>query len=231
MAPAISVCVCTLQESTQIGALLDHLAALQGGERMQVIVADGGSTDGTAALARGHGRADVVIEVEGGRALQLNAAAAAATGELLVFLHADSRLPPRAIPTLRAAAQDPGLHGGNFALRFDGLGTFSALLSAVYRAQRRLGFYYGDSTLWLRREAFDALGGFRELPIMDDYDLVRRLEARGRTAALPGPTTTSARRWQAIGITRTLASWWLIRWLYVAGVPAERLQHWYRVVR
>ncbi len=172
-----------------------------------------------------------MLQVRGGRAAQNNAAAATARGDVLLFLHADSRLPAAGLLTLRAAVHDPGLVGGNFALRFDGGDAFGATMSAVYRFQRRHGFYYGDSSIWLRRATFDALGGFRELPIMDDYDLVRRLEGHGRTASLPGPATTSARRWQAIGVTRTLISWWLIRWLYVAGVPAERLHRWYRVVR
>ncbi len=229
--PAVSVCVCTLQEAAQIRPLLDHLSALDGAETLEVLVADGGSTDGTAGHARSHPRADLVLDVPGGRARQLNAAAAQATGDLLVFLHADSRLPSRAIATLLAAAGDRGLAGGNFTLRFDGGDAFSAALGSVYAFQRRHGFYYGDSTIWLRREIFEALGGYRDLEIMDDYDLVRRLEARGRTAALPGPATTSARRWQAMGVTRTLLSWWLIRWLYVAGVPAARLHRWYRVVR
>ncbi len=217
-----------------MGTLLDHLDALErAGVALEVVVADGGSTDGTVALARAHARADTVLELPpgSGRAAQLNAAARAAGGDVLVFLHADSRLPPRALPTLAAAAGDPGLAGGNFALRFDGGDAFSALLGAVYAAQRRLGYYYGDSTLWLPRATFAALGGFRELPIMDDYDLVRRLEAHGRTAALPGPATTSARRWQRMGVARTLLSWWVVRWLYVAGVPAQRLHRWYRVVR
>ena len=105
------------------------------------------------------------------------------------------------------------------------------MLGAVYRFQRRHGYYYGDSSVWLRREAFDALGGYREIPIMDDYDLVRRLERLGRTRCLPGPATTSARRWRAMGIPRTVLAWFLIRWLYVAGVSPQRLARLYRVVR
>ena len=100
-----------------------------------------------------------------------------------------------------------------------------------YAVQRRLGVYYGDSAIWSRRGAFDALGGYRELAIMDDYDFVRRLERRGRTACLPGPAVTSARRWQRIGLFRTIASWVVIRWLYLAGVPAPRLAGLYRQAR
>lgn len=207
------------------------MEGLDGSSALEVIVTDGGSTDATVAIASAHPRADRVLEVSGGRAAQLNAAAAIAGGDVLVFLHADSRLPPDAVASLCAAAADPGLAGGNFTLRFDGPGVFSAGLGAVYAWQRRLGFYYGDSTLWMPRTTFTALGGFRELPIMDDYDLVRRLEAYGRTAALPGPATTSARRWERAGVVRTLLSWWGIRWLYVVGVPAAWLHRFYRVVR
>ena len=101
---------------------------------------------------------------------------------LLCFLHADSRLPPDGIASLRAALRDPGLIGGNFDLRFDGTDRFSRLLTAWYAVQRRAGIYYGDSTVWVRAAAFNALGGHRELPIMDDYDFVRRMERHGRTA-------------------------------------------------
>ena len=92
------------------------------------------------------------------------------------------------------------------------------MLGAVYRLQRRHGFYYGDSSIWVRREVFDALGGYREIPIMDDYDFVRRLERSGTTRCLPGPATTSARRWRSAGIARTVLAWFVIRWLFVAGV-------------
>jgi hypothetical protein len=121
--------------------------------------------------------------------------------------------------------------GGNFALRFDGGDRFSRVLGAWYALQRRLGMYYGDSAIWLRRSAFEALGGFRPLPIMDDYDLARRLERGFRTTCLPGPAVTSARRWRALGVPRTVFSWVLIRWLFVAGVAPERLARLYRRVR
>ncbi len=226
----VSVCVPTLDEDRQIASVLDHLAGLAGA--FQVIVVDGGSSDATAEIARGHPSRPEVIVQTGGRAAQLNAAAAAALGDVLVFLHADSRLPVGAHSALSTAWNDGRLVGGNFALRFDGSDRFSRLLGQIYGLQRRLGYYYGDSTIWVRRETFAALGGFRQLPIMDDYDFVRRLERLpGRTAALPGPATTSSRRWASIGIARTLFSWWVIRWLYVAGVPAPRLARLYRAVR
>jgi glycosyltransferase involved in cell wall biosynthesis len=197
-----------------------------------VLVVDGGSRDGTAELAAAHPLRPRVLHAAGGRAAQVNAGAAAARGDPLVLLHADSRLPPGAHAALTASPAP----GGNFALRFAGADRFSAALTRWYALQRRAGIYYGDSTIWLRRVTWDALGGVRPLPIMDDYDLARRLErharARGaRTACLPGPASTSPRRWQAQGVARTVLSWVVIRWLFVAGVPPHRLAALYRRVR
>lgn len=230
--PLVSVVIPTLDEERELPALLDALAVLPG--RWELIVADGGSRDATTRLARAHAAAPLVIEAAGGRAAQLNAGARAATGDVLAFLHADSRLPLNAYASLAEAwhSSAPVVTGGNFALRFDGGGAFERVLGAVYRLQRRHGFYYGDSTVWVRRATFEQLGGYREIPIMDDYDFVRRLErGDGHTRCLPGPATTSSRRWRAIGIPRTVLAWFVIRWLYVAGVSPQRLARLYRIVR
>ena len=227
--PRVSILVPTLDEERELPSLLDALAALPG--RWELVVADGGSRDATTKLARAHPAAPIVVEARGGRAVQLNAAARHATGDVLLFLHADSRLPCDAYASLAEAWRTPGVAGGNFALRFDGDGTFERVLGAIYRCQRRHGYYYGDSSVWVRREAFDELGGYREIPIMDDYDFVRRLERRGATRCLAGPATTSARRWRAMGIPRTVLAWFLIRWLYIAGVSPQRLVGLYRIVR
>jgi cellulose synthase/poly-beta-1,6-N-acetylglucosamine synthase-like glycosyltransferase len=166
-----------------------------------------------------------------GRAGQMNAGAAVANGEALVFLHADTRLPDRAYAELRRALADPDVVGGNFELRFDGSDRFSRVLSEWYALQRRAQVYYGDSAIWLRRETFERLGGFRPLQIMEDYDLVRRMERTGRTARLAGPAVTSARRWQHLGLARTIASWVVIRWLFVAGASPARLARLYPHIR
>jgi rSAM/selenodomain-associated transferase 2 len=227
--PLISVILPVLDEAAELPAVLDHLAELAG--EWEVVVADGGSRDGSPELARRHGLGPRVLEVEGGRARQLNEGVAASEGEALVFLHADSRLPAGAYESVTRALRDFHLVGGNFALRFDGGDRFSRVLTAWYAVQRRAGVYYGDSTIWARRSTFDALGGFRPLPIMDDYDFVRRMERFGRTACLSGPATTSGRRWHRLGLPRTITSWVVIRWLYLAGVPAERLAGLYRPAR
>ena len=202
----VSVIVPVLDEATELPRVLDHVGSLPG--RWEVLVAEGP-----------------------GRAARLNEAARGASGELLLFLHADSRLPAGAYVSLVSAAAEPGVVGGNFALRFAGDDRFSQVLTAVYALQRRLGFYYGDSSVWVRRSVFEILGGYRELAIMDDYDFVRRLEAAGRTVCLPGPARTSDRRWRAMGVPRTLLAWWAIRWLFLAGVPPERLARLYRRIR
>jgi len=208
----VSIIVPVLDEEQAITGLLDHLAALPG--RLEVIVADGGSGDATCELAAEHPSQPRVVQALAGRARQMNAGAAVARGEALLFLHADTRLPLDASASVMAALTRPAILGGNFALRFDGGDSFSRLLGGWYALQRRAGVYYGDSAIWLRRTAFEELGGFRPLAIMEDYDLARRLQRAGRTLCLAGP-----------------ASWIAIRWLFLAGVPPHRLIRLYPHVR
>jgi rSAM/selenodomain-associated transferase 2 len=222
----VSVVIPARNEATALPQTLDHLARLPG--RFDVTVVDGGSTDRTAHLAANHPLKPQVLSEQGGRAAQLNAGARASRGDPVVFLHADTRLPTTAYASLTATAAA----GGNFAIRFDGDDLFSRVLGAWYRVQRRFGVYYGDSAIWLRRATFERLGGFdTSLPIMDDYELARRLERHHATACLPGPVTTSSRRWRALGVPRTVLSWVVIRWLFLAGVPPERLARLYRSAR
>jgi len=228
-APLVSVVIPAIDEERELPALLGELAKLPG--HWELIVVDGGSRDATAALARAHPAQPVVLQAHGGRAAQLNAGARAATGDVLLFLHADSRLPRDAYASLAQAWRTPDVGGGNFALAFAGGGTFERVLGFVYAFQRRHGFYYGDSSIWVRRDRWEALGGYREIPIMDDYDFVRRLERSGRTRCLPGPAVTSSRRWRSMGIPRTVLAWFVIRWLYVAGISPARLARLYRAVR
>ena len=223
MTPLVSVIVPTFDEEAELPALFDHLDSVDG--EWEVLVADGGSRDRTVEIARERG---ALVVTEGShRAAQLNAAAARARGRPAGvssrgFPPASGRLP---------RAEETDAAGGNFALRFDGGDRFARVLTRAYAFQRRFGFYYGDSTIWLRPSTFAALGGYRDLPIMDDYDLVRRLERGFQTGCLPGPALTSPRRWRAMGVPRTLVTWWVIRLLFVAGVPAERLARMYKRIR
>jgi rSAM/selenodomain-associated transferase 2 len=227
--PLVSIIVPVLDEEAAIAAMLEHLAALPG--RLEVIVADGGSGDATRELAAEHASQPLIVEAPAGRARQMNAGAAVARGEVLLFLHADTRLPCDAYASVCDALGELPVLGGNFALCFDGGARFSRVLGRWYALQRRAGVYYGDSAIWLRRTVFDELGAFRPVPIMEDYDFVRRLERAGRTRCLPGPAITSARRWQRLGLTRTIASWVAIRWLFLAGIPPHRLARLYPPIR
>ena len=161
------------------------------------------------------------------RAAQLNAAAARARGDLLLFLHAD----PACRRTLTAHWAGTDAAGGNFALRFDGGDRFARVLTRAYAFQRRFGFYYGDSTIWLRPATFAALGGYRDLPIMDDYDLVRRLERdfqtgvpAGAGAHLAAPLAGDRGAAHARHLVGDPAA---VR----GGVPAQRLARLYKRVR
>ncbi len=137
----------------------------------------------------------------------------------------------RAHRSLASAWGDAAVIGGNFALRFDGNDLFARVLTVVCALQRRLGYFYGDSSVWVRREAFLALGGFRAIPVMEDYDFARKLGRRGRVARLAGPAGTSSRRWRQLGVARTVLSWTTIRCLYLLGVSPERLANLYRPTR
>jgi len=226
-APVVSVIVPVFDEAAELPRVLDHLDGLAG--EWEVVVADGGSGDGTAEIARERG---LTVVTEGAtRAAQMNAAAREASGQILCFLHADSRLPPLAHASIAAAAQDAGVVGGNFCLRFHGDDRFSRFLTVVYAVLRRFGFYYGDSSVWVLREAFERLGGYRPLAIMEDYDFVRRLGRLGLTRCLPGPALTSPRRWQEMGVPRTLVTWGVIHLLFLVGVSPRRLADLYARVR
>lgn len=225
--PLVSVVIPAFDEEAELPGALDHLAALPG--RWEVLVADGGSRDQTVGVARERGAR--VIAEGGSRAEQMNAAARSARGELLLFMHADSRLPAGAHARLAAAAREPGVVGGNFVLRFTGNDRFSFVLTLTYAVHRFFRRYYGDSSVWVHPEVFDRLGGFRSLPFMDDYDFVRRLEASGRTVCLPGPALTSSRRWRALGVPRTLASWVVLRLMFRLGIRRPRLARLYSRAR
>jgi rSAM/selenodomain-associated transferase 2 len=194
----------------------------------EVVVADGGSSDRTVAEARSAG-ATVVMALRG-RGTQLNAGAAAASGDVLCFLHADVRLAAGGIDAIRTALDDPAVAGGNFRVRFGGA-LHGRFLAAFYHVIRRLGVYYGDSTLFCRREAFDAVGGFPPFPIMEDVSFVNCLRRRGRMAYLDSRVAASPRRWEHGGIPQVWASWLVIQSLYWCGVSPWRLAVLYRHIR
>jgi rSAM/selenodomain-associated transferase 2 len=190
------------------------------------IVVDGGSDDGTPEVARTLGARTVIAER--GRARQLNAGAAVATGDVVLFLHADTALAPGALEQIRRVLPDSTIAGGNFTLQFDDPARSARILARIYALQQRvLGIWFGDSAIFCRRSLFERLGGFPQLPIMEDLAFVDRLRSAGRTIKLTLPVITSARRYRG-RLLATIVRWISIFLLYRAGVSPNQLAHLYR---
>jgi rSAM/selenodomain-associated transferase 2/rSAM/selenodomain-associated transferase 1 len=202
------------------------LRCLQGATNVETIVVDGGSQDRTREIARS--RACHVLTTEAGRARQMNAGAAAAGGSILLFLHADTRLPERFAEHVRKALAKPAVAAGAFRLRLDAPGwPLRVVETAINLRSRWLAMPYGDQAIFLPADAFYLAGAFADVPILEDFELVRRLQRRGRIAILSPPVVTSARRWQARGVWRTT---WINQRVvlgYYLGVPPKRLARWY----
>lgn len=222
----ISIIIPTLNEAGRIESALRHARALAPAE---VLVADGGSSDETVSLAQS---ADRVLCTPRGRAVQQNAAAAVASGDVLLFLHADCWLAPGALEGIAAALADPASVGGCFYQAIDAPGLAYRLLEHGNALRvRTLGWTYGDQGLFVRRDVFGRLGGFPELPIMEDLYFAKCLRRAGRLHLLPQRIHVSPRRWERTGILRqTLRNWRLIA-LAHGGVPLEQLAARYGVVR
>jgi rSAM/selenodomain-associated transferase 2 len=224
-AERLSVILPVLNEASTLPAVLARVGA---GTNVEAIAVDGGSADATPSVARDWG-ADTVLSASGGRARQMNAGAAAATGAILLFLHADTRLPAGYDALARDALAAPAAIAGAFPLAIAGRGWGLRLVEAGVNGRSRwCALPYGDQALFLKTSTFWALGGFPELPIMEDFELVRRLRQRGRIALAPAPVVTSGRRWQQLGVVQTTLINQAIIAGYVAGISPQRLRRWYR---
>ncbi len=187
-------------------------------------MADGGSTDGTRELVRPPVR---LVRSEAGRGVQLSAGAKAASGDVLLFLHADT-VPPPDVASQVEGALEAGCVGGNFRPCYPGGGTLGRVLEAlVLPCLRALGHYYGDSGIFVRRDVYERVGGFPEIPIMEDVVFVRRMEAAGETACLPGPMLSSPRRWLKRPL-RTTAVWVFMQAMFALGASPHWLANFYR---
>jgi len=217
----ISIIIPTRNESATIAATL---APLRERDVLELIVVDGGSADETRAVAEP--LADRVIESLAGRARQMNAGAAVARGEILLFLHADTLVPPGFAAAIVAACES-GI-GGRFDVALAAKGwRFRIIETAINLRSRSTGLFTGDQGLFIRAEVFRELGGYPDQPLLEDLALARAMKRRGGVVALRERLRTSARRWQRHGTLRTVALMWWIRALYAAGVPATRLTRLY----
>ena len=221
-----SVVIPTLNEERALYSQFKALSAIN--DQTEVIVSDGGSDDRTLELAASWGWRTVVSPA--GRGTQMNKGAAIATGEVLVFLHADTILPATWRSILNDALSDRGVIGGNFQLTFAGTSWSSRFLTRLYPLLRAGGMCYGDSCFFVRRPIFQDMGGFRDYPIFEDCDLYKRLRRIGKFQTVSGQARTSSRRFEG-RFVRTFLLWMLLQALYWIGVSPVRLGRMYRASR
>jgi rSAM/selenodomain-associated transferase 2 len=221
---ALSIIVPVWNEAAGIETALRRLAP-QRASGAEVIVVDGGSSDGT--VARAQPLADRVVESVRGRAAQMNAGAEHARGGALLFLHADTALPPAADELIVAALAEH--HWGRFDVRLDGAHPVLPIVAALMNLRSRLtGIATGDQAIFMRRETFAVLGGFASLPLMEDVECCKRLKRIGVPANLRARVVTSGRRWEKFGVWRTILLMWRLRLAYFCGADPEALARLYQ---
>ncbi|HEX4227761.1 MAG TPA: TIGR04283 family arsenosugar biosynthesis glycosyltransferase [Bryobacteraceae bacterium] len=223
----VSIIVPALNEEECIAATLRGLQRLHGDK--EIIVVDGGSRDETPSLACAQGAK--VLTSAAGRGTQMHVGALEATEDILWFVHADTIPPVNALDEIRAQLADPSVAGGNFGLLFDGPSRAARQLTAIYPLLRILGLSYGDSGIFVRRDIYDRIGGFRALALFEDLDLLRRLRKAGRFVHLPCRIVTSSRRFEHRNFALVWLHWTTLQVLYWCGVSPNWLARWYRHAR
>ena len=233
----IAVIIPTLNEASTIAAAIRHTVALGFDE---IVVADGGSSDQTGDLVNSYVSSAQqsalgsvrFMQTPPGRAYQLNAGAKTVCTDVLLFLHADTRLPTGARQLIESAVADPAVVGGRFDVQFDSASMWSRTIAMFMNFRSRLTcISTGDQAMFVRRHVFEALNGFSDIPIMEDIEFSIRLKRVGPTVALRERVVTSFRRWEQQGPLRTIILMWALRFLYWIGVSPHQLQRLYASVR
>jgi len=223
--PALSIIIPVLDEAATIADALAALAPYRA-RRAEVIVVDGGSRDGTVEAARPH--ADRIITAPRGRGAQMNAGAAAAQGDVLLFLHADTRLPPEAERLIVDALMRTKRAWGRFDVTIAGRSRLLRVVAAMMNLRSRLtGIATGDQAMFMTRAAFAQVGGFPDIPLMEDIVMSRRLKRVSAPACLGARVTTSGRRWDRDGVMRTILTMWRLRFAFFLGAEPARLARQY----
>jgi len=221
----LAIVIPALNEAANLSRLLPALARDCPGA--EIVVVDGGSGDDTAAVVA-QAPGPRLLASARGRALQMNHGARATGGDTLLFLHADTRLPDGAVRAIEQALAEPGVVGGRFDVRFDNdRPLFRVIAWFMNRRSRASGICTGDQAIFVRRADFEAIGGYPDIPLMEDIELSRRLKRRGTLCALRLRVTTSARKWEREGPLRTIGLMWALRFLHFCGVAPARLHRWY----
>ncbi|CAM5367970.1 TIGR04283 family arsenosugar biosynthesis glycosyltransferase [Eoetvoesiella caeni] len=222
----LSIIVPILNEAQQLPLLLERLLPLRR-HGCEVIIVDGGSTDGSADTARCAGF--TVLQSPRGRASQMNTGVAAATGTTLLFLHADTQLPDGVGVLVEQALADSAHCWGRFDVCIAGRPVMLRVVGCMMNWRSRLtGIATGDQAMFMSRVAFDAVGGFPDQPLMEDIELSKRLRKVSRPACIARCVTTSGRRWETHGVWRTILLMWRLRFQYWCGVPAKQLAQAYK---
>lgn len=226
----ISIIIPVLNEEKTIESVLSKLSNTPD---LEIIIVDGGSVDNTIKLAQIF-RQNTDVEVQilktvRGRAHQMNLGAKLATGEILLFLHADTQLPERFEKWVRQVLDEPNVIAGAFELKITAsVRGLRWVEQGVKWRSHFLQMPYGDQAIFLQASTFGDVGGFRELPLMEDFELVNQLRRRGKIALVPAAVTTSGRRWQKLGVLRTTLINQIIIIAYLLGISPSRLANWYR---
>lgn len=226
----LSVIIPTLNERYSLPRTLDAVRPQSG--VAEIIVVDGGSTDGTLEFARMQSHV-TVVESARGRGIQLAAGVAASSGDTLLFLHADCLLPGGAVAFIETALQRDDVAGGAFGIRFPGASSNGLHVTAqwVNRRSRLFKVATGDQAIFVRRTAYNLAGGFPPWPLFEDMEFVKRLKQHGRFAVAPIDVEISARRWETYGIGRTNALMCALYAGYRAGIQPQTLKRWFADVR
>jgi rSAM/selenodomain-associated transferase 2 len=218
---SLSIIVPALNEEAGIATTLRALSALRA-RGAEIIVADGASHDRTAELARP--LCDRLIVATRGRATQMNAGASAARHEVLLFLHADTRLPENADRLVMEGLKRSGRAWGRFDVRIEGRHPLFPVIAAMMNLRSRLtGIATGDQAIFVATAAFAAIGGYPDIPLMEDIVLSRRLKRLGRPLCVSAPALTSGRRWEKYGVMRTILTMWGLRLAFFFGAPPAKL--------
>lgn len=224
---ALSIIIPTLNEEMTLGNSLDFIPV---SPSLEIIVVDGGSGDRTREIASiwtSH-----VYVTDPGRARQMNLGAQKAQGEVLLFLHADSIFPAEGPDVILQVMRNPAVIGGSFHLDINASGWGYRLIAFGANLRTRLlKIPYGDQGIFIRKKVFDQMGGFQEIPLMEDLDLVRRMKKEGQIRILPQRILTSSRRWEKEGLLYTTLRNWTLVLLYSVGVPPNKLYKWYQHIR